>query len=243
MDREEIEIALPYLEEMKEYYTEGEGYERHPLPEYYAIEAAIRGLDELSHLKDAKEKTKEQKSEVCLDAEDYDYFKRVLETYSKFSDRMEACEVWAGLDRPWIALGDVCGNIKGLLYEFSKEDIKAGEVTSSLKCYSNSRLRLEADRLCCEMDVNYSDLAKQVMDVENMGRKDKYIVVAALEHDYIKALQDGVKVLSDIYEARTGKNLLEDYLHEVDEEKTWVNIPNELRLKDEFDGKDEPDDR
>lgn len=236
MDREEIEITIPYLEEMKEYYIEGEGYERHPLPEYYAIEAAIRGLDELSRLEDAKERTKEQKSDVHLDVEDY--FKRVFETYSKFSDRMEACEVWAGLDRPWIALGDVCGNIKNLLCEFSKEDAKIGEATSSSKCYSNSRLRLEADKTCREMDVNYSDLARQVMDVESMSRKDRYIVVAALEHDYIKALQDGVKVLGDIYEAGTGKKLPDDYLHKLEnEERAWVNIPNELELGDE------PDDR
>lgn len=174
-----------------------------------------------------------------------DYFKRVFEAYSEFSDRIEACEVWAGLDRPWIALGDVYGNIRNLLSEFSKEDIKVGAASSSQGYYSGPRLRLKADKACREMDANYDidylDLIKRVMGVESMSKNDKYIIVTALEHDYIKVLQDGVKVLSDIYEAGTGNNLLENYLHkwkvyaygEADEEKTWVNIPNELGLGDE----------
>ena len=141
---------------------------------------------------------------------------------------------------------DIYGNIRDLLCEFYKEDIKVGEVSSSQGYCSNSRLRLETDKTCHEMDVNYdinySDLTKRVMGVESMSRNDKYIIVTALEHDYIKALQDGVKVLGDIYEAGTGSNLLEDYLRkwkvyaygEADEEKTWVNIPDELGLEDEL---------
>ena len=72
MTREEIRMTIPYLEEMKEHYIEGEGYERHPLPEYYAIEAAIKGLDELSRLEDAKVKIEEQKSKVRL--EEYEHY-------------------------------------------------------------------------------------------------------------------------------------------------------------------------
>lgn len=41
---EESELAIDYLEGMKEKYVEGVGYEAHPLPEYYAIETAIKAL-------------------------------------------------------------------------------------------------------------------------------------------------------------------------------------------------------
>ena len=79
MDREEIRMTIPYLEEMKERYIEGESYMRHPLPEYYAIEAAIRGLDELSRLEDAKKRIEEQKSEVCLDDGDRYWYEQGID--------------------------------------------------------------------------------------------------------------------------------------------------------------------
>ena len=41
---EESELAINYLEKMKDKYVEGFGYETHPLPEYYAIETAINAL-------------------------------------------------------------------------------------------------------------------------------------------------------------------------------------------------------
>ena len=44
VDDEERELALMYLEQIKEDYIENVGYERHPLPEYYAIETAIKLL-------------------------------------------------------------------------------------------------------------------------------------------------------------------------------------------------------
>lgn len=46
MTREERELSITYLEVIKEKYIEGEGYERHPLPEYYAIESAIKALEQ-----------------------------------------------------------------------------------------------------------------------------------------------------------------------------------------------------
>ncbi len=46
MTKEERELAIPYLEDIKESYVDGNGYERHPLPEYYAIEAAIKALEQ-----------------------------------------------------------------------------------------------------------------------------------------------------------------------------------------------------
>lgn len=46
MTREERELSITYLEGIKEKYIEGDGYERYPLPEYYAIEMAIKALDQ-----------------------------------------------------------------------------------------------------------------------------------------------------------------------------------------------------
>ena len=48
MKKEERELSITYLEGIKEKYIEGEGYEIHPLPEYYAIECAIEALDQES---------------------------------------------------------------------------------------------------------------------------------------------------------------------------------------------------
>lgn len=50
MTREERELSITYLEGIKEEYIEGEEYERHPLPEYYAIECAIETLKQESVL-------------------------------------------------------------------------------------------------------------------------------------------------------------------------------------------------
>ena len=48
MTREERELSIEYLKGIKENYIEGYGYERHPLPEYYAIENAIKALEQES---------------------------------------------------------------------------------------------------------------------------------------------------------------------------------------------------
>ena len=44
---DEINTTINYLNEIQENYIEGYGYERHPLPEYYAIETAIKLLEQL----------------------------------------------------------------------------------------------------------------------------------------------------------------------------------------------------
>jgi hypothetical protein len=46
MTKEEKELTITYLTEMQEEYIEGEGYERHPLPEYYALDMAIKALNQ-----------------------------------------------------------------------------------------------------------------------------------------------------------------------------------------------------
>ena len=38
---EEAKLTIDYLKEMQEDYIEGEGYEKHPLPEWYALDKAI----------------------------------------------------------------------------------------------------------------------------------------------------------------------------------------------------------
>lgn len=45
---EESELAIDYLEKMKNDYVEGFGYEAHPLPEYYAIETAVKALEKVN---------------------------------------------------------------------------------------------------------------------------------------------------------------------------------------------------
>ena len=47
MTREETNITIDYLKEMQEGYIEGEGYERHPLPEWYALDKAIETLEQI----------------------------------------------------------------------------------------------------------------------------------------------------------------------------------------------------
>lgn len=46
MTREEANLTIDYLKEMQESYIEGEGYERHPLPEWYALDKAIEALEQ-----------------------------------------------------------------------------------------------------------------------------------------------------------------------------------------------------
>lgn len=79
MTREERELSITYLEGIKEEYIEGEGYERHPLPEYYAIEAAIKVLEqepvldkiraEIEQLRLHKAEFLTNDNKVCIDSQ------------------------------------------------------------------------------------------------------------------------------------------------------------------------------
>ena len=40
----EAKITIDYLKEIQEEYIESEGYERHPLPEWYALDKAIENI-------------------------------------------------------------------------------------------------------------------------------------------------------------------------------------------------------
>lgn len=57
MTKEDCELSVTYLKEMQEDYIEGEGYERHPLPEYFAIEYAIKALEKTDKLLDLLNET------------------------------------------------------------------------------------------------------------------------------------------------------------------------------------------
>ena len=46
MTNEEIELTIDYLKSIQEGYIEGECYERHPLPEWYALDKAIKALEQ-----------------------------------------------------------------------------------------------------------------------------------------------------------------------------------------------------
>lgn len=46
MTREEANMTIDYLKEIQESYIEGEGYERHPLPEWYALDKAIEAIEQ-----------------------------------------------------------------------------------------------------------------------------------------------------------------------------------------------------
>lgn len=46
MTLDEANITTDYLKEMQEGYIEGEGYERHPLPEWYALDKAIETIEQ-----------------------------------------------------------------------------------------------------------------------------------------------------------------------------------------------------
>lgn len=42
----EREMTIEYLKGIQEKYVEGEGYEKHPLPEWYALDNAIKTLEQ-----------------------------------------------------------------------------------------------------------------------------------------------------------------------------------------------------
>lgn len=46
MTREEAKLTVDYLKKMQEEYIEDEGYERHPLPEWYALDKAIELIEQ-----------------------------------------------------------------------------------------------------------------------------------------------------------------------------------------------------
>lgn len=46
MTLDEANLTIDYLKEMQEQYIEGEGYERHPLPEWYALDKAIETIEQ-----------------------------------------------------------------------------------------------------------------------------------------------------------------------------------------------------
>ena len=56
----QLELSIEYLEDIKDNYIEGHGYERHPLPEYYAIEHAVKTLEQVLAIIDKKKAESEE---------------------------------------------------------------------------------------------------------------------------------------------------------------------------------------
>ncbi len=93
MTREERELSITYLEGIKDEYIEGEGYERHPLPEYYAIETAIKVLAqepvidkiraEIEQLRLHKAQFLTNDNKVCIDSQE------VLDIIDKYTEKSE----------------------------------------------------------------------------------------------------------------------------------------------------------
>jgi hypothetical protein len=52
--KEQLELSIEYLEDIKDNYIEGHGYERHPLPEYYAIKHVVKTLEQVLTIIDKK---------------------------------------------------------------------------------------------------------------------------------------------------------------------------------------------
>lgn len=77
MTNEEMELTIDYLKNIQEGYIEGEGYERHPVPEWYALDKAIELLEQTKWIS-ASEKVPEDGQEVLLFDKNFGY---VVGTY------------------------------------------------------------------------------------------------------------------------------------------------------------------
>ena len=91
MTKQEREDAIEYLEGMKEKYIEGYGYERHPLPEYYAIETAIKVLNDVTLIDKIKEEI------MSLDYVDEDKYEGT--SMDPMIDRGEVLEILNRYDK------------------------------------------------------------------------------------------------------------------------------------------------
>lgn len=88
MTPEEAKLTIEYLKEMQEEYIEGEGYERYPLPEWYALEKAIEAIEQTTWIPVSERLPKEVKTKgygLC----------NVLVTHE-----------WAGITRTSLAVFD-----------------------------------------------------------------------------------------------------------------------------------------
>lgn len=65
MTLDEANITIDYLKEMQGGYIEGEGYERHPLPKWYALDKAIETIEQTTWIP-VIEKLPEDEQEVLI---------------------------------------------------------------------------------------------------------------------------------------------------------------------------------
>ena len=84
MIKEERELSIIYLKGIMGKYVEGEGSARSPLPEYYAIECAIRALEQ--------ENTFDKIKADILALQTYKLFEGETDTYIKRNDALKIFE-------------------------------------------------------------------------------------------------------------------------------------------------------
>ncbi len=62
---EEAKLTIEYLKEIQDDYIKGEGYERHPLPEWYALDKAIETIEQTTWIPCSKKLPKKSGKYWC----------------------------------------------------------------------------------------------------------------------------------------------------------------------------------
>ena len=88
MIKEERELSIIYLKGIMEKYVESEGGIRSPLPEYYAIECAIRALEQETTLDKIKADILTLQTYKLFEGETDVYIKRdeVMKIFEKYTE-------------------------------------------------------------------------------------------------------------------------------------------------------------
>jgi hypothetical protein len=84
MTIDEVNMTIDYLKEMQESYIEGEGYERHPLPEWYALDKAIEALEQEPVIDKIRERVELEKLGYPPSADYYKAIMKVLQIIDKY---------------------------------------------------------------------------------------------------------------------------------------------------------------
>lgn len=97
MTNEEIKLTIDYLKEMQEGYIVGEGYERYPLPEWYALDKAIETIKQTAWIPVSERLPKENGRYWCTVGTDY---RNPREMY--YEPKGKNNRTWASLDRTYV---------------------------------------------------------------------------------------------------------------------------------------------
>ena len=104
MTNEEAKLTIDYLKEMQEGYIEGEGYERHPLPEWYALDKAIIVIEQTTWIP-VTERLPEEGEEVLVSGYDTYNKKVIISRYQgkKYGFTCGLVIAWMPLPQPYKA--------------------------------------------------------------------------------------------------------------------------------------------